>query len=124
MKKWLSLVLILTMLVSFAACGASQPVAVTMAPTETAVSPAEAAMEDTARVLEKKFSSLQMGSIGGEWALIGLVRSGAEVPQSYLDDYYANLETYVQSCQGVLDTRKYTEYSRVILAVTAGEESC
>lgn len=119
MKKWLSLVLILTMLVSFAACGASQPGPVTTAPTATAGSPAETAMEDTARVLMEKFSSLQMGSIGGEWTLIGLVRSGAEVPQSYLDAYYGNLETYVQSCQGVLDTRKYTEYSRVILAVTA-----
>lgn len=33
--------------------------------------------------------------------------------------YYNNLVKTVKACDGVLDSRKYTEYSRVILAVTA-----
>ena len=61
----------------------------------------------------------QVGSIGGEWAVIGLARSGYDVPQSYWDDYYATVEEYVKSCSGVLHKKKYTEYSRVTVALTA-----
>lgn len=61
----------------------------------------------------------QVGSIGGEWAIIGLSRSGADVPQFYWDDYYETVEAYVKEKKGVLHTRKYTEYSRVITALTA-----
>ncbi len=60
-----------------------------------------------------------VGSIGGEWAVIGLARSGYNLPQSYFDDYYSGVVDYVKDCGGVLHERKYTEYSRVILALTA-----
>lgn len=63
--------------------------------------------------------SPEVGSIGGEWAVIGLARSGYSVPASYFDDYYVRVEKYVKNCSGVLHERKYTEYSRVILALTA-----
>jgi len=61
----------------------------------------------------------QVGSVGGEWAVIGLARSGCNVPQEYWDSYYAAVEEYVESRNGVLHAKKYTEYSRVILALTA-----
>ena len=61
----------------------------------------------------------QVGSIGGEWAVIGLARSGYDVPQNYWDNYYAAVEDYVKSCGGVLHKKKYTEYSRVVVALTA-----
>ena len=61
----------------------------------------------------------EVGSIGGEWAIIGLARSGYTVPTNYHEDYYARVEKYVKNCSGVLHERKYTEYSRVILALTA-----
>ena len=61
----------------------------------------------------------QVGSIGGEWAVIGLARSGREVPQEYWDNYYATVEYYVKACDGVLHKRKYTEYSRLTVALTA-----
>ena len=61
----------------------------------------------------------EVGSIGGEWAIIGLARSGYSVPANYYEDYYARVEKYVKNCSGVLHERKYTEYSRVILALTA-----
>ena len=60
-----------------------------------------------------------IGSTGGEWAVIGLARSGYNLPQSYFDDYYSGVVDYVKDCGGVLHERKYTEYSRVILALTA-----
>ena len=61
----------------------------------------------------------EVGSIGGEWAIIGLARSGYAVPANYYEDYYARVEKYVKNCSGVLHERKYTEYSRVVLALTA-----
>lgn len=64
-------------------------------------------------------SNPTVGSIGGEWAIIGLSRSGAQVSATYYETYYKNVESYVKEKNGVLHSRKYTEYSRVILAVTA-----
>lgn len=61
----------------------------------------------------------QVGSIGGEWAVIGLARSGYDVPQNYWEDYYAAVEEYVKSRDGVLHKKKYTDYSRVVVALTA-----
>lgn len=61
----------------------------------------------------------QVGSTGGEWAILGLARSGYAVPQAYWDGYYAAVEDYVAARGGVLHTRKHTEYSRVIVALTA-----
>lgn len=61
----------------------------------------------------------QVGSIGGEWAVLGLARSGHDVPARYYQDYYATVEEYVLASGGVLHDKKYTEYSRVILALAA-----
>ena len=76
------------------------------------------AVEGSAASMLQTIKEPQFGSIGGEWAIIGLVRSGAAVPQHYRDTYYANVESYVRAQNGVLHTRKYTEYSRAILALT------
>ena len=61
----------------------------------------------------------QVGSIGGEWAIIGLARSGYNVPDEYYQDYYATVEAYVKACEGVLHDKKYTDYSRVTVALSA-----
>ncbi|MDR6551971.1 S-layer homology domain-containing protein [Paenibacillus qinlingensis] len=73
----------------------------------------------TAEYLLKTVKKPQVGSIGGEWAIIGLARSNYNVPQSYYDDYYKGVETYVKDVQGNLHDQKYTEYSRLIMALTA-----
>jgi len=78
-----------------------------------------AAINDTATYIQKTIKSPQVGTIGGEWLIIGLARSGYEVDASYYQAYYSNLEKYVKACDGVLSTKKYTDYSRVILALTA-----
>lgn len=51
--------------------------------------------------------------------MLGLARSGSAVPETYYQDYYAAVERYVQACGGQLHDKKYTEYSRVILALSA-----
>lgn len=80
---------------------------------------AEEALDRTAAHVYNAVPSPQVASIGGEWAVIGLARSGYDVPQSYWDGYYAAVEKYVADCKGVLHEKKYTEYSRVALALTA-----
>lgn len=60
-----------------------------------------------------------ISSIGGEWAIIGLARSGIDVPQSYYEKYYDNVLSELSSKKGNLSNVKYTEYSRLILALTA-----
>ena len=79
----------------------------------------DAALLDTAEYVYSTVDNPQVGSVGGEWAIIGLARSGYDVPDKYYQDYYATVEEYVTACDGVLHTKKYTEYSRVTLALTA-----
>lgn len=61
----------------------------------------------------------EIGSVGGEWAVIGLARSGYAVPDAWFESYYAAAERHVRDVHGVLTERNYTEYSRVILGLTA-----
>ena len=77
------------------------------------------AVSESAAYMLNAVKEPQVGSIGGEWAVIGLARSGYDVPQKYWDNYYAAVEDYVESCKGVLHKKKYTEYSRVVVALTA-----
>lgn len=86
-----------------------------------AISEAElkTAMEETAAYVAQTVQTPQVGSVGGDWAVLGLARSGTAVPEGYLDA----VETYVEARGGVLHERKYTEYARVALALTAlGED--
>ena len=59
------------------------------------------------------------GSVGGEWAVIGLARSGYDVSDSWYAAYYAALEQTAKDSRGVLSDRKYTEYARAVLALTS-----
>ncbi|MDR0861873.1 MAG: hypothetical protein LBN30_03740, partial [Oscillospiraceae bacterium] len=77
------------------------------------------AVTDTTAYMLKTVAKPEVGSVGGEWAVIGLARSGYAVPDSYFEAYYKTVEKYVKDCGGVLHDKKYTEYSRVILGLTA-----
>ena len=77
------------------------------------------AVQDTAEYMYRTVQDPQVGSIGGEWAVLGLARSGYDVPDSYYQDYYATVEAYVKACDGKLHDKKYTEYSRVIVALSS-----
>lgn len=62
------------------------------------------------------------GSIGGEWATMGLARYGT-ITDSFVSTYKTNLTNELKACKGILSTRKYTEYARVVIALTAIEEN-
>lgn len=59
------------------------------------------------------------GSIGGEWAVLGLSRAGISVPKNYYENYYKKVEANVKKTNGELHNKKYTEYSRTIIALSA-----
>lgn len=64
-----------------------------------------------------------ISSVGGDWAVLGLSRSGYAVPASYYSDYAERVAEAMQQARGSLSGTKYTEYSRLILALTAiGED--
>lgn len=62
-----------------------------------------------------------IGSIGGEWSVIGMIRSGLTVPG--LEDYYQKALSYIRQSIDPetmrLHSAKSTENSRMILALTA-----
>lgn len=60
-----------------------------------------------------------VGSIGGEWEVLGLARSDLNIDKSYFEKYQNNVVNTLVEKNGVLSTAKYTEYSRVILSLTS-----
>ena len=79
----------------------------------------ETVLADTAECVLKRTPAPSVGTVGGEWAVLGLVRSGHALPEGYCERYYKEVEHYAAECGGVLSTAKYTEYARVSLALTA-----
>lgn len=60
-----------------------------------------------------------VGSLTGDWTVFGLARSGLKVPKKYYETYYRNVVAAVQDAGGKLSENRYTEYSRLVLALTA-----
>ncbi|MBU5625986.1 S-layer homology domain-containing protein [Oscillibacter sp. MSJ-2] len=93
----------------------------------TAVVPAaepsdvKAAAEKTASYVLKAVPEPTVGSIGGEWAVLALSRGGWDTApsQSWYDGYLQRAAAALRENGGVLSTTKYTEYSRVVLALAA-----
>ena len=107
MKRILSLVLILACLL-----GLTVPAAGAGTDLQTLVN-------GSAKYMLSAVKSPEPGDVGGEWAVLGLARSGYTVPNGYFEGYYGKLEAYVKECKGVLHERKYTDYSRVIITLSA-----
>jgi len=76
-------------------------------------------IEKTAAYLQKATPSPTYAVLGGEWTIIGLSRSGIDVPRAYYETYYENVCKHVAELNGVLDARSHTFYSRAILGITA-----
>ena len=56
-----------------------------------AASSVQSEMNKSAAYTVSAVKAPEVGSIGGEWAVIGLARSGYSVPANYYDDYYARV---------------------------------
>jgi hypothetical protein len=58
-------------------------------------------IDKTASYILKTAPSPQVGSIGGEWAVLGLARSGYDVQEAYYQSYYAAAEACVEACNWI-----------------------
>lgn len=104
MKKTIGCAALAALLLILGGCGSQQPTL-------------ETSMDRTCAYLQKQLPDPTVDSVAGDWAVLGMARSGRDVSQSYYDRYYENVTAVVQQCQGQLDSRKYTEYSRASLAL-------
>lgn len=72
-------------------------------------------VKETAQYVFSKTPIPSISSIGGEWAVIGIKRSGIAVENSYFDNYLSRAAAKIDSGEGL--GRKYTEYSRLAIAL-------
>ncbi|MFC4803883.1 S-layer homology domain-containing protein [Filifactor villosus] len=79
----------------------------------------DAAIRRTAVYMTSTNKSPELGTVGGDWTVLGLSRSSSSVPAGYYDVYYRSVAKEIKEKKGVLHPKKYTEYSRLILALTA-----
>ena len=106
MKRIMSLILVLLILVAF-------PVNA-MAAEDTAIREAYEATGDYMAALGDPTA----GSTGGEWMVLGFARSGREVPDSYYDSVVAYVDEKIDD-NGRLHATKCTANCRFIVALTA-----
>ena len=106
--RFAALLLLFSIVVSLAGCGS-----------RTAFLSSEDTLTQIAEFLLEQSPEPVCGTVGGDWLALGLARWGGSVPREWFDRYYSAVEEYVKSCNGLLHDRKYTEYSRVILGITA-----
>lgn len=79
----------------------------------------DGALERVLKYIDKTVTNPQVGSVGGEWAVLAQARAGIEKDE-YYDSYYKTVAEYVASIgSNKLDERKSTENSRVILALSS-----
>lgn len=125
MKKLGAAFLAVLLLLSLTACGEKAEIAEATPetsaaePSVTAESRVEETLEQTAQWLMTEVPEPGYGSIAGEWLAFGLARWEHEELEDYLQAYAERVAAYTAEQAGVLHNRKYTEYSRVILAWTA-----
>lgn len=56
---------------------------------------------------------------GSQWYVIGLSRSGLTVPETYKNAFYNSIAALLKEKNGVLTKTKYSDYSKLILSMTA-----
>ena len=82
---------------------------------------ASSAALDTAAKKAAAFavSSVPHPGAGDDWAVIGAVRGGFDIPEHWTDSYYRAIAAKLQETDGVLSKTRLTEYARVVLGLTA-----
>ncbi len=58
-----------------------------------------------------------LGSVAGEWTVLTIARGDYDASEDYYLDYFDRIEQEMVDCYGTLHWVKYTEYSRLILAL-------
>ncbi|MGX7204267.1 prenyltransferase/squalene oxidase repeat-containing protein [Enterococcus pingfangensis] len=86
---------------------------------EAAKEQSKAMLKATKNYITNLFSS-NNPQFGNEWMIMGIAREDiSSLNQTYNKIYYANIVEYIKQKNGQLHGGKYTEFSRLALAVTA-----
>ena len=98
--------------------------AITAACQVKAVQGAHALSVSVAKVLDETRGYMQSvdknPTLGSEWFVLGLARSGVNTDSTYFQTYYNHIANYLKENNGKLTSSvKYTEYSKMILVMTA-----
>lgn len=127
MKKSLILITVLLMVMLFFGCSNGNVSSETAAGGKNNNNQSEVNYEtialETAEYIDNNIEQIAPGSIGGEWVLVGKTKSGAGVSDAEKDSYMELLNATLKEKDGVLDSRKLSEYSRTIVGLSAIEES-
>lgn len=118
MKKMISILLVIAMLTVFCGCSQKQKTEQVPVVTEATVQE-ESGLQKIADWMRSEIPEPGFGSVGGEWLAMGLARSEMEGMEEYLLGYGERVAAHTAEQGGILHNRKYTEYSRTILAWTA-----
>lgn len=118
LKRITAWLLVFLLVLSFGGSFYGQKTAVTKAATTAKeLDPSlDSVMESVKTYILNKDTNPDYSSI---WNVIGLKRSGMDVPQSYFDTFYTNLVQYCKDNNWVLTQNKYSEYSKMIVVFSA-----
>lgn len=75
-------------------------------------------LDKAEQYLQNNVTDPVVDTLGGEWSVIAMARYGNLMEATKMK-YLANLYQTLDEKEGILDAKKYTEYSRVALALTA-----
>lgn len=104
MKRLLSWILVLTMLLSLTACGKKEPEGGQTVSMEQQKEVLTETIAKTGTFLHSSVAEPTFGTVGGEWLVLGLARSGLEISDEYFEAYFQNVSAYTAQQGGVLHT--------------------
>lgn len=94
--------------------------------TETTETQGRAAMADVSAAIKRSQDYLVnsvtnpvVDTLGGEWSVMAMARYNNRLTDAAKTAYLGNLQKKLDEKKGVLSTSKYTEFSRVIMALSA-----
>ena len=90
MKRIISLILILTVLLSLTACGNKKDNATEGTLTERYETVLAEATQKAVNYLCENVKEPNFGSVGGEWTVMGLARANADISDEYFEMYFQN----------------------------------
>lgn len=79
----------------------------------------ETVTAETAQYLAENTPNPTIGAVGGDWTVLGLMRYDRTQYADLAAQYQNSARQYIIERGGVLHDKKYTEYARVALALTA-----
>lgn len=76
-------------------------------------------LDNLVSYVESNVKDPTVSTIGGEWSVIGLNRSNRKIGKDFNEKYIKNLKEKLKASNGELHRTRYTEYSRVLLALNS-----